>query len=197
MSIMSKESLEPDNKEITPQIRKEIEVEYKKEIEMFDLSYEKSPLKNNCDYICSDVKPLSEGDMSGALQSWGYQFGLIAKRNLLNQYRLPNTSYIKIIVTIAQALLVILLYHDAGYDNAGIQNRKGALFFIVMTTAFSAIQNVILLFPDERPIFLREVGNNMYSVTAYFFAKITSELPMSTLSPTLYGILVYYPLGLS
>ena len=38
----------------------------------------------------------------------------------------------------------------------------------------SALQNVILVFPDERPVFLREVNNEMYSVTAYFFAKLLS-----------------------
>ena len=33
---------------------------------------------------------------------------------------------------------------------------------MTMNVAFNAIQNVILIFPDERPVFLREVNNNMY-----------------------------------
>lgn len=66
-----------------------------------------------------------------------------------------------------------------------------------MVMAFNAIQNVILIFPDERPIFLREVNNNMYSVSSYFFAKISSELPASIITPCLFGIIVYYPIGFS
>lgn len=64
-----------------------------------------------------------------------------------------------------------------------------------MVIAFNAIQNVILIFPDERPIFLREVSNDMYTVSAYFFSKLTSELPVSILTPAIFGILVYYPIG--
>jgi len=58
-----------------------------------------------------------------------------------------------------------------------------------------AIQNVILIFPDERPVFLREVNNNMYSPSAYFWSKIFSELPTSFLTPVIMGSIVYYPIG--
>lgn len=63
--------------------------------------------------------------------------------------------------------------------------------------AFNAIQNVILIFPDERPVFLREANNNMYSVSAYFWAKIISEFPSSLLTPALFGSIVYYAIGLN
>ena len=64
-----------------------------------------------------------------------------------------------------------------------------------MNIAFNAIQNVILIFPDERPVFLREVNNNMYKTSPYFWAKIISELPFSILTPTIFGVIVYYAIG--
>ena len=64
-----------------------------------------------------------------------------------------------------------------------------------MTMSFNAIQNVILIFPDERPVFLREANNNMYSVSAYFWAKIFSEFPSSLLTPVIFGAIVYYAIG--
>lgn len=63
--------------------------------------------------------------------------------------------------------------------------------------SFNAIQNVILIFPDERPVFLREANNNMYSVSAYFWAKIFSEFPSSLLTPTIFGGIIYYLIGFS
>lgn len=63
--------------------------------------------------------------------------------------------------------------------------------------SFNAIQNVILIFPDERPVFLREANNNMYSVSAYFWAKIISEMPSSILTPGIFGSIVYYAIGFS
>lgn len=55
----------------------------------------------------------------------------------------------------------------------------------------------MLIFPDERPIFLREVNNNMYNASPYFWAKVISELPFSIMTPALFGAIVYYPLGLN
>ena len=66
-----------------------------------------------------------------------------------------------------------------------------------MSIAFNAIQNIILIFPDERPVFLREVNNNMYSVTAYFFGKVIAEAPASILTPIIFGSILYFAIGLS
>jgi len=37
----------------------------------------------------------------------------------------------------------------------------------------------------------------MYSVTAYFFGKVISELPASILTPVIFGAIVYFAIGLS
>lgn len=66
-----------------------------------------------------------------------------------------------------------------------------------MNISFNAVQNVILVFPDERPIFMREVNNNMYDVGPYFCAKILSELPVGIVTPVLFGTVAYWALGLN
>ena len=109
--------------------------------------------------------------------------------------RLPQTSYVKLLTTIITALFAILLFFDTTKDAAGVQNVQGSLFFITMNISFNAIQNVILIFPDERPVFLREVNNNMYRTSPYFWAKIISELPFSILTPVIFGAIVYYLIG--
>jgi ABC-type multidrug transport system permease subunit len=63
---------------------------------------------------------------------------------------------------------------------------------MTMNIAFNAIQNIILIFPDERPVFLREVNNNMYGCSPYFWAKVISEMPFSILTPVVFGIIVYF-----
>lgn len=93
---------------------------------------------------------------------------------------------------------MILIY--AGTDiqtSSGVQNIEGALIFSVMAMGFASTQNIVLLFPDERPIFLREVNNNMYTASAYFFGKVISEIPMSLILPTLFSLVIYWSLGLS
>ena len=42
---------------------------------------------------------------------------------------------------------------------------------------------------------MREVNNNMYRVSAYFWAKVTSELPACILNPTLQASIIYFAIG--
>ncbi len=64
---------------------------------------------------------------------------------MLNTLRLPSTSYVKLVVTIATAIFAILLFYDVKDSFQGVQNRNGALFFICMAISFNAIQNIILI----------------------------------------------------
>jgi len=68
---------------------------------------------------------------------------------------------------------------------------------MTMNITMNAIQNVILIFPEERPVFLREVNNNMYKVGPYFWAKIISELPFSIAMPSVFGCITYFAMGLN
>lgn len=76
-------------------------------------------------------------------------------------------------------------------------NRCGALFYSLMTLCMFGINNTILLFPDERPVFLREVNNNMYNVSPYFLGKVISDMPLNVGLPVVYGSIVYYSVGLN
>ena len=199
MSIMSIESHEiaEDLEDKNMMTQAQIQEEYTKRIEYFNESYQKSALKNDIKAIHPEVKPIASSDVQQNEVSWWYQLGLLLRRNFLNTVRLPQTSYVKLIVTIITAIFTIILFQNCDGTIQGVQNRNGALFFMTMTIAFNSIQNIILIFPDERPVFLREVNNNMYSVSAYFFGKVIAELPASILTPVIYGCIVYFSIGLS
>ena len=90
--------------------------------------------------ISSQVTPVTDEDRAASQVGWFYQLGLLVKRNFLNILRLPQTSYVKIVVTIITAIFTIILFQ--GIDTvslSGVQNRNGALFFMTMTIAFNAI----------------------------------------------------------
>jgi len=93
------------------------------------------------------------------------------------------------------SLLCIMIYAPLDESKAGVQNRNGALFFVCTNSAFGAMSNITLVFPIERPIFLREVNNGMYRVSSYFWAKILSELPMAIVLPFFQGAMTFYGIG--
>lgn len=116
---------------------------------------------------------------------------------MLNQVRLPNTSYQKFFGTFVVTMIVLMLYWGVSNTKGGVQDRNGALFFLTLNTSFSSLNQVVMVFPEEREIFIREVSNNMYYVSSYFWAKVVSELPSAVIQPILMGSASYFAVGLS
>eukprot|EP00969_Alexandrium_andersonii_P132902 5877610-Alexandrium_andersonii.AAC.1 len=48
-------------------------------------------------------------------------------------------------------------------------------------------QPILLTFPSERPVFLREYAAKQYRVTPYFLAKTLVEMPVVRLSAPEFG----------
>ncbi|NEJ84266.1 ABC transporter permease, partial [Rhizobium leguminosarum] len=46
--------------------------------------------------------------------------------------------------------------------------------------------------PTERPTFLREYGNGMYGVTAYYLAKSTADIPFHIVFPVIGTTITYW-----
>mmetsp|Transcript_2454 Transcript_2454/g.3750 ORF Transcript_2454/g.3750 Transcript_2454/m.3750 type:complete len:507 (-) Transcript_2454:27-1547(-) len=200
MSIMSIESIEgedidADDKKALERSHSMIQVTYDQRIDTFHQSYQKSELKNDPNEVHPEAKALSAESL--ASNTWGYEFSLLAKRNALNQWRLPHQTTIKFGSAIIISLITIILYQGLEGNKEGVQNRMGALFFLSMNTGFGGLNNVSLIFPSERPVFLREVNNNMYRVSTYFWAKLFTEFPPSVLLPTMQIAIVYFAIGLN
>lgn len=55
--------------------------------------------------------------------------------------------------------------------------------------------NTVLAFQGERPVFIREQANSMYSVFTYYLARIMIDTPIQTILPLLFTLLIYFNIG--
>ncbi|XP_023562609.1 ATP-binding cassette sub-family G member 2 [Octodon degus] len=102
----------------------------------------------------------------------------------------------QIIVTVILALVIGALYYKLEYNNAGIQNRAGVLFFLTTNQCFSSV-SAVELFVVEKKLFTHEYISGYYRVASYFFAKLFSDmLPMRLLPSVIFTCIVYFMLGL-
>ena len=69
----------------------------------------------------------------------------------------------------------------AGYNVCA--NIVGALLVLVLFVILANSLPYILVFAIERPVFIREYSNGLYSIYPYYFVKIVSDLPVNILSP--------------
>lgn len=120
-------------------------------------------------------------------------------REFKSKIRNPLSSYAKLVATIIISLFFIVLfgYMKDDCSESSINNRAGLFLMLVMIVDISTMGNIILLFPDERVLFLKEQTTAMYSPTVYFISKVISEIPGFIIFPTLISLTVYFSTGLN
>ena len=83
--------------------------------------------------------------------------------------------------------LVLLRQHaQTAYHVAGL------LFFELLFLSFRTLFVALFTFPDEFKMLLKERASGMYRLSAFYFARTASDLPMDMAIPTLFLLLVYF-----
>jgi len=163
-------------------------------------SYDNSPLaKQNREVIINHMdiesKPGERSEKQYAQGNWR-QIVLIGKRNISDIVRTPLRIRAGIGQNIFLSLLIGLVYLQLNTDSSGsIQDREGALFFILSNQMMSSTVSIVNVFPEERGVFLREHTNNMYRTSSYYVSKVLSDLPFQILYPTLFLTISYWMIG--
>jgi len=101
-------------------------------------------------------------------------------------------------ILVLMAILIIIVYSDMGYGNTdatSLGNVQGFLLLLNMLTFLVSVQSNMLTLLDQKPIYLREVANNLYSPYSYF-AGVHFDFPFQVIQPLIFLLLTYYPCGL-
>lgn len=87
------------------------------------------------------------------------------------------------------------LHHDSNKTLA--YNRKGVLFSACMGNFMQSMMGMVINFPLEKPVFLREENSKYYGTFAYLTGKLCLEWILTFLFPVLYSCIVYFMVGLN
>ncbi|PIN01720.1 Transporter, ABC superfamily (Breast cancer resistance protein) [Handroanthus impetiginosus] len=127
------------------------------------------------------------------LSTWLNQFTILLQRNL-KERKHETFNSLRVFQVIAASLLAGFMWWHSDYQD--IQDRLGLLFFISIFWGVFPSFNAVFAFPQERAIFMKEKASGMYSLSSYFMARITSDLPMELILPTLFLSITYWMTGL-
>lgn len=86
-----------------------------------------------------------------------------------------NFDFIIEFFSILQAIALtagLCFIGTAALSQAGIQDVQGALFIIIAENTFSPMYSVLHVFPEEFPLFHRELKAGLYSTPIYYIAKM-------------------------
>ena len=93
--------------------------------------------------LTADLPQLSRNDYHFKA-SYCQQLGLLVKRSVKNTARNPIITRVRFMQLIVFMVIIILLFNNLGSGREGVQNRSGALFFMVINMLMLGIQNSLL-----------------------------------------------------
>ena len=146
------------------------------------------------------VEVLSPASASPALTrhrpSFLLQLRVLCGRQLRSLARSPMLLWLQYGATLAVALLVGLVFRNAGMDTPGIQARLGVLFFILLFLSLSSLGS-LPAWHDNRLLFIRERAAGAYGAVAFFASTVLTDLLLlRVLPPTFFGFITYRMVGL-
>ncbi|XP_044178939.1 protein white-like isoform X3 [Acropora millepora] len=127
---------------------------------------------------------------------WCKQFCAVLWRSWLTNNRDSLLMRVRLYQMVFIGLVIGVCFFQVKYDQYGIQNIFGALFFMVSMVSFPLIASVVFTFPEERSVFLREHHNGMYRTDVYFLSKTIAQIPQVFVAPLLLVSIGYWMIGL-
>ncbi|KJE96047.1 hypothetical protein CAOG_06421 [Capsaspora owczarzaki ATCC 30864] len=128
---------------------------------------------------------------------WLMEFFVLYRRATMNFLREKRVTIAALVQSLIMAFLGGFVFFQMGHDQNAIQNRQGALFFVLINQAFGGMLGVVMMFQSEKSVFLRERSSGAYRVSAYFLAKSLAELPVQMAIPVIYATIIYWLMGLN
>ncbi|KAI8435267.1 hypothetical protein MSG28_003606 [Choristoneura fumiferana] len=118
-------------------------------------------------------------------------------RYFLVVIRDPRVQFIRILQKLAIALTAGLCFMGtARLTQDGIQDVQGALFIIIAENTFSPMYSVLNMFPEEFPLYHREIRAGLYATPEYYTARMVALFPGLVVEPALFTLVVYWIAGL-
>ncbi|KAJ9472680.1 ABC transporter G family member 7 [Diplonema papillatum] len=134
------------------------------------------------------------------------QFYHLTKRELVQLVRDRHTMAARYLMAVVKGLMVGLFFLQAGKKwgasgspaeiSQAISNHWGALVFCSINTMFLSALSTVLVFPAERPVFMREYVSGTYGSIPYLLSKTVVEIPASLVQTLLQYTPVYFLVGL-
>ncbi|XP_075225737.1 ATP-binding cassette sub-family G member 1-like [Lycorma delicatula] len=116
---------------------------------------------------------------------------ILLHRNAIRLYREKTLIRAHLIFHIVIGFLIGLLYHGIGSDAAFVFDNFSFIFFCLMFLMFTSFSAMIMAFPSELTIVIREYFNCWYSLKSYYFSVVMADIIFQIICTTTYCSLVY------
>ncbi|CAI9091516.1 OLC1v1026572C1 [Oldenlandia corymbosa var. corymbosa] len=120
---------------------------------------------------------------------------VLAKRSLLNSFRMPEVFASRFVVTLATGLIVASLCWRLDQDSLqGNEDKLKALAFVTISILFLTGDGAAMLFL-EKNIMLRETSHNVYRKSSYALSEGLTWIPCLLILSLTYSAITFWGIG--
>ncbi|XP_033751581.1 ABC transporter G family member 14-like isoform X3 [Pecten maximus] len=130
------------------------------------------------------------------LTSFSTQYKHLAIRTF-KQSRPRILDRLKLLENILILAIFSLIWFQLPRTEDTLRDRMGAIFFIAIHWGFMPLFDATSSFPMEQAVIYKERASGWYRLSAYYLAKMTSELPLIFVQPLLFLVVAYWTIGLN
>uniref|UniRef100_A0AAG5D9G1 ABC transporter domain-containing protein n=1 Tax=Anopheles atroparvus TaxID=41427 RepID=A0AAG5D9G1_ANOAO len=127
--------------------------------------------------------------------TWWKQFTILTRRTALGTLRNPALMGLRFFGHILFGFTMGYVFLNVGDDASKVLSNISLLIAFLMFIIFANAMTVILTFPLEMAVFVREYKSNYYSVSAYYFSKLVADFPWMISGVTAFQLIMYYLSG--
>jgi ABC-type multidrug transport system fused ATPase/permease subunit len=123
---------------------------------------------------------------------WIIQLYILTKRFYVNSYRNTDLLYGSLFQSICLGLVVMGIFYQLDESPASIQSRFGLMYIFLSCENY--ILSVILVerMCKEVRVFDRELQDNLYAPSAYFFGYMLCSFPQLLIQVLVYALPIYF-----
>ncbi|EDO41448.1 predicted protein [Nematostella vectensis] len=133
---------------------------------------------------------------TGWVTSFWTQFTVLTERTF-KQSKPEILSKLNFIQTFVLSIIVGLIWFRIPYTEETIRDRYAVVFFVIVYWNLNPMFSALVSFPAERTIINKERAAGYYRLSAYYFAKLFSELPLVVCQPIGFMLVAYWMCGLN
>uniref|UniRef100_A0AAG5D9H0 ABC transporter domain-containing protein n=1 Tax=Anopheles atroparvus TaxID=41427 RepID=A0AAG5D9H0_ANOAO len=127
--------------------------------------------------------------------AWWRQFVVLVRRTTLGTVRNITLTRFRLLAHLLFGLTMGSVYYNVGGDGAKVLSNVSCLIAFLMFIVFANAMTVVLTFPLEMAVFVREYKSNYYPISAYYFSKLFADFPLMLSGVTCFQLIVYYLTG--
>lgn len=125
------------------------------------------------------------------------QFASLFWRQAIIVKRNPLLTVVRIAQLVIMAFFFCSIYFQLdndpnNKDQKPVFNKNGSLFFMTAFHFIPAMMGLLVSFPLQRAVFLKEYSGRFYSTLPYFMSKVMIEIPVAIIYPVIWTCIIYY-----